>query len=186
MKQYVEVIKDSFSDFAGKEHQFVVSAVTDLYDESDTSIAIMGVQDGTTAIVASSKKGLHIGISICNPEDKFDEKTGVIKATARAKNSPICMASNEGGLLTPPVIKAILNQVATYIKENPGDFIKGYEESKAKYLKKVEMEHLKENFSEVEKIVVANVEKDPRYLDNVNTYLAWISNKKQKCKKAGK
>ena len=49
------------------------------------------------------------------------------------------------------------------------------------------MEGLKENFSEVEKIVVEGVQKDPKFLDNVNTYLAWLNNQnKGKCKKHGK
>lgn len=182
MKQYVEVIKDSFTDFAGKEHLFIIAAVSSLYDESDQKTVVARVSGFIAENVAQVVKDIRIGVSICNPTDEFNEKVGILKATGRAKSSAPVLAVTEGGFVSVPVIRALLSEQAKYIKENPGDYIKGYNESKEKYMKKVEMEKVEENFTEDEKKIIAKVEQDPRYLDNVQKYLDWISCKR-KCKK---
>lgn len=81
-----------------------------------------------------------------------------------------------------------MEQEAEHLKSNPDLYIEGYNDSKARYLKRKNMEEMKENFSEVEKIVVDGVKKNPKFLDNVNTYLSWLKNQEQgkKCKKSGK
>ena len=46
------------------------------------------------------------------------------------------------------------------------------------------MEELKNNFSDIENLIISNVQKDPKFLDNVNVYLDWVNNQnKGKCKK---
>lgn len=187
MKQYVEVIKDSFVDYAGRTHYFVIAAVSDnLVTESGDTLMI--VQPGELNVIGSVEKGIRIGISICNPEDEFNEKVGTLKAIARAKNSKVVLYASDAGYINTKLVRAFLEQEADHLKSNPDLYIEGYNDSKARYLKRKSMEELKENFSEVERIIVDGVKKDPKFLDNVNTYLSWLKNQEQgkKCKKSGK
>lgn len=189
MKQYVEVIKDSFVDYAGRTHQFVIAAVCDSF-ENEHSDALMVMQPVGTAfdVVGYVEKGIRLGVSICNPEDEFNEKVGTLKAIARAKNSGVAIYASDRGYVNTTLVRALLQQEAEHLKSNPDMYIAGYNDSKARFLKRKSMEELKENFSEVEKIVVDGIKKDPKFLDNVNTYLSWLKNQEQgkKCKKSGK
>lgn len=189
MKQYVEVIKDSFVDYAGKTHYFVIAAVSESF-ENETSDALMVVRSGLHGcdVAGYVEKGIRIGVSICNPEDKFDEKVGTLKAIARAKKSGVVLYASDRGYINTPLVRAFLQQEADHIKSNPDLYIEGYNDSKARYLKRQKMEEMKDNFTEVERIVVDGIKKDPKFLDNVNTYLSWLKNQEQgkKCKKSGK
>ena len=181
MKQYVEVIKDSFVDYAGKTHHFIIAAISETYDDISIVVVPQGICSKTLGF---AKKGIHIGISICNPEDKFDEKVGVLKAVARARNSMPVLYVTDPGYINKTLVEAFLKQEAEYLKNNPEQYIAGYEDSKSRYLKRKSMEEMKENFSSTEKIIVEEVQKNPKFLDNVNTYLAWLDNQnKGKCKK---
>lgn len=108
MKEHVNVLKDSFVDYAGRTHHFVVAAVTNGLVNESGQLPLIICPDGIEAnCVGTVEKGIRISVSICNPEDEFVEKVGV--------------------------------------------------------------------------------QKDPKFLDNVNTYLAWLNNQnKGKCKKHGK
>lgn len=180
MKEHVNVIKDSFIDYAGKEHHFVIAAVTTpLEDEVDGYPIAYG--DDTVNLLV---KSICLGISICNPEDTFDERTGVMKALGRAKqSSPVLYAVN-GDIITNFLVDSLLAQEAKFLKNNPGLYIKGYNEAKERYLKNNKMNELATNFSETERIIVDNIKKNPNYLDNVNEYIKWFNN--QQCKNHGK
>lgn len=183
MKEHVDVIKDSFVDYAGKTHHFVIAAYT--REVADYSIA--KVSDFFGLSLGKVVKAVSLGISICNPEDEFVEKVGVLKAIARAKNSAPVLYVTDYGYVNKTLIEAFLKQEAEYLKANPATYIKGYDDSKERYLKKQEMSNIEKNFTEVERIVVEGVKKDPKFLDNVNTYLEWLDKqKKSKCKKSGK
>ena len=185
MKPYVEVIKDSFVDYAGKTHHFVIAAVSKPCEENTASVIW---DDWTVEVQESLSKGLSIGISICNPEDTFDEKVGVLKAVSRAqKSDPVLYVTNPG-YINSTLVKAFLQQEANYLKNNPELYIEGYSDAKKRYLKKKNMEEMKDNFSSTEKIIVEEVQKNPKFLDNVSTYLAWLKNQEngKRCKKSGK
>lgn len=188
MKEHVDVIKDSFVDYAGRTHYFVIAAVNNsLVDEFGCTPIVVHAEDSIVSCANSVEKGIRIGISICNPEDQFVEKVGVLKAVARARNSTPVLYVTDAGYINKTLVEAFLKQEAEYLKSNPNVYIQGYDDCKARYLKKKKMENLKENFSEVEKIVVEGVQKNPKFLDNVNTYLNWLDNQnKGKCKKHGK
>lgn len=188
MKEHVNVLKDSFVDYAGRTHHFVVAAVTNsLVSENGQLPLIVCPDEPNTNCIEIVEKGIRIGLSICNPEDEFVEKVGVLKAVARARNSHPVLYVTNSSYINRTLVEAFLKQEAEYLKSNPNVYIQGYNDSKERYLKKREMEGLKENFSEVEKIVVEGVQKDPKFLDNVNTYLAWLNNQnKGKCRKHGK
>lgn len=186
MKEFIETLVGSFVDYAGKTHKFVIAAVSEAFDEENPLLVA-----ANTALyvetVGSVEKGLRIGISVCHPDDKFDEKVGTLKAVARARNSEIALYATNKGYINSPIVKAFLEQEAEFFKKNPERYIKGYSESKERYLKKKSMEEMKANFSEVERIVLENMDKNPKYLDNVNAYLKWKDNQeKGACKKQKK
>lgn len=185
MKERVDVLKDSFVDYAGKTHYFVIAAVTNDLMNEEGQVPLIICPDGIEANwVGTVEKGIRIGVSICNPEDEFVEKVGVLKAVARARNDQPVLYVTDPGYINKTLVEAFLKQEAEYLKSNPDTYIEGYNDSKERYLKRKKMEGLKENFSEVEKIVVEGVQKDPKFLDNVNTYLNWLNNQnKGKCKK---
>ena len=186
MKNYTDVIQDQFVDYAGKTHQFVVAAISDNFKE-DECPDIVDVHGLDTEMLGSVIKGVKIGIAICNPTDKFNEKAGVLRAIARAEDADYALLSTSRGYINESVVKALLTSEATYIKNNPEQYIPGYAEMRDRYLKKQEMEGIRENFSEVERIVVEKVQEDPKFLDNIEKYLGWLANqKKGKCQKRGK
>ena len=191
MKPYIEVIKDSFVDYAGKTHHFIIAAVS----KSSNPLAIINPEDLLAAQDTQeftkvlthpldlTSKGVSIGIAICNPEDEFDEKVGICKAVGRANGANPALYATNNGYINTTLVRAFLQQEAEYLKNNPEQYIAGYEDSKSRYLKRKSMEEMKENFSSTEKIIVEEVQKNPRFLDNVNTYLAWLDNQnKGKCK----
>lgn len=183
MKNHVEILKDSFIDYAGKSHQFVIVAVSD--DMSESGVLVGKLNTDGFSVEDTLKKGIHIGVSICNPGDKYSEKAGVMKALGRAQNAPVALYATKRGYINSTVVKAFLQQEAEYLKKNPDLYIPGYNDSKERYLRNKSMEEKEKNFSEVEKIIVGNIKKDPTYLDNVNEYLTWFNNQRKgnKCKK---
>lgn len=174
------VIKDSFVDFEGKTHKFIIAAVkTSLKNEYND---VPEVIQSTGIMKISSVEvpiGLKIGVSICNPDDKYDENLGVIKAVGRAiKSNPVLYALHSGQL-GDKLINVFLMQEAEYIKENPEKYIKGYNNAKNNYTLNKEMNQIYNNFSDIEKIVVKEIKNNPNYLDNINKYVNYIN----KCKK---
>lgn len=186
MKNYVEVIQDQFEDYAGRIHRFVIAAVSDNFKDGECP-DIVNVQDLRTEILGSVIKGVKIGIAICNPNDEYNEKAGVCRAVARAEEADYAILSTSRGYINETVVKALLTSEAEYIKKNPEQYIAGYADSRDRWLKKQEMEGIRDNFSEVERIVVEKIQEDPKYLDNVEKYLGWLANQeKGKCQKRGK
>lgn len=188
MKEHVDVLKDAFVDYASKTHNFVIAAISNELADEDGDLPVVMKAKGLIAECSDPlEKGVSIGIAICNPEDEFSEQVGVLKATARARNSSPILYTTGKGYVNQTLVRALLQQEANYLKNNPEVYIPGYNDSKKRYLKNKKMEEMKDNFTEVEKIVVDGVKKDPKFLDNVNTYLKWLDNQnKGKCKKDGK
>lgn len=185
MKQCVEVIKDSFADYAGRVHHFVIAAISETFEVSP--MVVVADDPMSASQIGAVKKGIRLGVAICNPEDTFDEKVGVLKATARAKNSEISLYSSERGQINSKIVRAFLEQEAEYLKNNPEKYIKGYSDSKERWLKNEHMKEVGKNLTDVEKVIVEGVQKDSKFLDNVKEYLKWLNNQsKGKCKESGK
>lgn len=168
------VVKDSFVDFEGKTHKFIIAALKVPYSAP-------AIQD-TGKIIYLVEYGLKIGVSICNPEDEFDEELGVRKAVGRADKSETVLRANFSGQLSDKVIHTFLMQEVEYIKSNPEKYIKGYNNAKKKYNKAQEMQKLENNFTDLEKLIIENIKKNPRYLDNIMTYMDYMN----KCKEYSK
>lgn len=196
MKEHVEVINDSFVDYAGKTHYFTIAAVSSLLPRNGKELGMDSLEDntvthevaiyiedyGTDDYLCNVTKALRLGISMCNPTDEFDEKVGALKAIARARENEPSLLSVDPGTINTRVVRALLEQEAEYLKHNPENFIEGYADMRARYEKRKEMEAMAENFSETEKAVVVGIQENPKFLDNAFEYLGWLKNqKKGKC-----
>lgn len=154
IKERVQYHIDSFIDFEGKEHKFVIAAVStilprrfkdysdDYYEGGEKEFATLyhtvecyvegyGVEDDSEDEVV---KKVSVGFSICNPEDEFDENIGKLKAYNRAKNSDAVLYATKSGMINTKVVTALLIQESEYFKENPGSQIKGYRDKMNRYL----------------------------------------------------
>ena len=153
MKERTQFIHDSFVDYKGKEHHFVICAYSKLLPK--TAKEVEGIEfdadkDDRVETFAVSYansygcldnydkvvKSVSIGVSICNPEDEFNYVVGCKKAQARAKNSNATLYATKSGMINTTMVTGLLTQEAEYLKNNPDAYIKGYEESKRAYLEK--------------------------------------------------
>lgn len=185
MKQCVEIIKDSFTDYAGRVHHFVIVAVSDAFEVPPMVVVADGPMSASQ--IGTVKKGVRLGVAICNPEDAFDEKVGALKAIARAKNSEISLYSSATGQINTKLVRAFLEQEAEYLKNNPDKYIRGYSDSKERWLRNERMKEVGNNLTDVEKVIVEGVQKDSKFLNNVTEYLKWLNNQsKDKCKESRK
>lgn len=166
MKEYVNVIHESFVDFAGKTHYFTIAAVTTRSDR-------YSVYDYQEEDEGDLKKDVRLGISICNPIDKFDKEIGVRKAVNRAKKNDPILYSSGSGFINETLVNTLLYSEAEYVKNHPNSFIKGYKDAEQRYLQNKKMEELAINFTDIEKDIVEEVKKNPSFLDRVTKYLTW-------------
>ena len=153
MKERTQFIHDSFVDYKGKEHHFVICAYSKLlprtFKEAE-GIEFDADKDDRVETFAGSYaqsygcldnydkvvKSVSIGVSICNPEDEFNYVVGCKKAQARAKNSNATLYATKSGMINTTMVTGLLTQEAEYLKNNPDAYIKGYEESRRAYLEK--------------------------------------------------
>lgn len=173
--EHVEVLKDQFIDYAGKTHHFILAAISDNFEED---LDVVSIDEQTLIPIGTVSKGIRLGLSICNPEDEYSEQTGVCQAIGRARQSEIAIYATYKGFINTKMVRGLLEQEAEYLKANPEKYITGYTERKERFLKKQEMEQIKNNFTEVERIIVDGVQKDPKFLDNVTKYLNWTKRQK--------
>ena len=192
MKEYIEVINDSFVDYTGKTHYFTIAAISQMLpckaeevDDDFSGDVTYEVSEiisdfDISGYIGTVRKALYLGISICNPTDAYDEKIGRLKAIARARKSKPALFSTNPGTINTKVVKALLEQEAEYLKNNPENFIKGYNESKAHYEKNKEMEIMAANFTDIEKAVITKMQENPMFLNNAFEYLEWLQKKNHK------
>lgn len=123
----VEYIVDSFKDFTGVERQFVMAAVS-LHGEPDIYIE----EDGD--IIDNDEKVLSIGVSVCRPNDTFNEELGKRIAEGKAtKYRDHALYTTDAGLINDKMVKALLEQEADYFRVNPGRYLAGYDKDAQKY-----------------------------------------------------
>lgn len=199
MKEHVEFITDSFTDYAGKVHQFVIAALsqnlptrTGQLESSpvgDDNVSVthevgIYIEDyGTEDYLGTVSKVVRLGVSICNPTDIFDEKVGALKAAARAHEAGPTLYASNPGVINTKVVKALLKKEAEYLKDHPEDFIPGYADMRDRYLTRHKMEAMKDQFSEVENQVIDGLQQDPKFLDNAMQYLDWLRKQNKGCRK---
>ncbi len=173
MRQYIETISDSFVDFAGKIHYFIIAAIS----EPTVDVAAGDILDIEMPTEDSEyydiEKVLHIGISICSPEDTFNEELGKKLAIGRAAKSDMKLFATHKGMINSPLVQALLKQEAEYLKKNPERYISGYSAAKIKYLEEKERNELEASFTDDEINIVTAVKNNPSFLDKVFKYFGW-------------
>lgn len=187
MKEYIDTLVDKFFDYAGREHQFVIVTISSMLpsrtkdlEDSPTDDDFLEVYHDVTEYIedyGSSKylgnvtKAVRIGISICNPTDTFNPRIGIAKAENRARNSsPVLYAKDKGDLGTE-VIKALMEQTARYIKNSPGNYIKGYDKQRDRFYKNVAKQNLIDSFDDLERTIYNKLKENPKFLDKINECL---------------
>ena len=122
-----EYIVGAFTDYTGKERQFVMAAVS-MHAEMDVTI------EEDYDAVANDEKILSIGIAVCRPNDEFNEALGKRIAEGKAtKYRDHAIYATDAGLINDAVVKALLQQESEYFKVNPGRYLAGYDKDAAKY-----------------------------------------------------
>lgn len=137
MKERVEYRVDSFVDFTGMERKFVMVALS---------------QEVCAEIALLSDKCLSIGVSVCQPEDEFDENMGVQIALGKARKlHNHALYSTDPGLINRGVVNALLDQEVAFFKQCPGKYLKGYDTAKAIYEEGRKMVELEASLSDEER-----------------------------------
>ena len=196
MKEHIETITSEFVDYKGEKHYFIIAAISQNFpkflniDKNSNNVKIGNdrtpvfyevneyIEDyGMTEYSIPITKSLRIGISICNPVDKFNKSIGKAKAIARARMSDPVLFVKNAGLINSKVVRALLEQESEYLKNNPELLIKGYKESKLRYERNHQMENLEKSFTPVERDIAEKLTKNPNFLDKVYDYIEWFKNK---------
>lgn len=174
MKERTQYIHDSFVDYKGREHHFVICAVSkllprnykeyieqikedrhgiDLESSVESYIASYAFDYGILDDDIKVVKSVSIGMAICNPEDKFDYNVGCKKAYARANNSDATLFATKAGLINTRMVTALLVQESEYFKNNPNSRIPGYRDGEIAYLEKKKKENIANSLTEEAKKV---------------------------------
>lgn len=163
MKQDIaEFLVDSFIDYKGDEHKIVLCALSQTPEKNDDDDNLMVVWsngydiDETADICHDVFRTVSLGVAICCPADKkiFSEEIGKKIALNRAEKAIPKFVSLEPGVVNTIVVKAFLEQEMAFVKNCPEKFIKGYEEAKAHYNKKLNLDKTVKNLSPEEAEVV--------------------------------
>lgn len=133
----------SFIDYKGVEHKFTVAGVVIRICQED-EVYIESSNWDRIFIPTSIEKILSVGISICNPGsettkgDEYNRFRGEKQAQGRAiklrdDTAVRVVAVTKSGMLNDKVVDAILEDTVENIKNNPGQFIKGYNAAEKKW-----------------------------------------------------
>lgn len=179
MKKDIVMYKNgSFVDFQGVTRQFIVCALsTSQFNSQDVYLTIYD-DDGITQSELALSRAVFIGISVCNPQDEWNEEKGKMialskargfKASAPEKSAAIFTA--RAGMISEPLVQALLTREVEHIKEDPECAIKGYNQMKARWEEKQEMakylEETPEDLLEIGKKLATLEESDIARVINV-------------------
>lgn len=132
----INYVIDSFINYKGKEQKFILCCLT-----KEPDVVIVDKEDYETYQSCfikyvdsySTFRQLHLGISFCNSCDEFNEELGKKIALGKAEISIPKLVATEPGIINKALVDALIKQEITFIKNNPGKFIAGYDEKKSKY-----------------------------------------------------
>lgn len=155
MKKDVVMYKNgSFTDFQGLEHPFIVCALSTSSFNNDEGEVTITTYDNEGFCIADAQcpRGVFIGIAVCNPGngkdklgDEWNEEKGKMIALSKARGfKPIApeksaaLFATRAGMISEPLVQALLNREVEHIKEDPEYVIKGYNQMKARWEMKQE------------------------------------------------
>ena len=153
MKQdFVQHLHDSFVDYAGIKHEFVIVAVSQ--NLGNTDFAITEYTDYDMTDIAIVTKKVTLGIAFCNPCDAFNLEQGIKVATGRAYKSEDGIYSTQKGYINTGLVTALLNREADFIKNNPGKYIAGYNKAEQRHHEKMRVIEELENLNSHEDFII--------------------------------
>lgn len=159
-KEVIDSVTGVLTDYKGLQHHITIVAVSapptrvECEQELQYEIHMWG-EDYGTDYIDDAAKVLYLGISVCNPEDTYDEKVGYNKALARARASYPVMYVTKSGIINTTMVKALLNQELQFAIDNPDTIIPGYSETKETYFRNKENEEALKSLNDEEKTVLA-------------------------------
>lgn len=171
MKERVEYRVDSFVDFTGMERKFVMVALS-----QEVCAEIDPDTENWDEDALLSDKCLSIGVSVCQPEDEFDENMGVQIALGKARKlHNHAFYSTDSGLINRGVVNALLDQEVAFFKQCPGKYIAGYNTAKEVYELDSRMVEVELNLNDKERecldtLLTASPEKVNDIVDLYNHY----------------
>ena len=160
-KDVVMFEKGSFTDFQGLEHPFIVCALsTSSFNNDEGEVTITTYdKDGFAVADTQCPRAVFIGVSICNPGngkdklgDEWNEDKGKMIALAKARGfkptapeKSAALFTTRAGMISEPLVRALLTREVEHIKEDPECVIKGYNQMKARWeMKQEEQKYLAE------------------------------------------
>ena len=147
---------EEFVDYTGKIRKFVMAAVSIIPDEY---CALIETREKGFSVTDEFSKILSIGVSVCRPNDEFDEKLGIEIAVGKAtKNTDHRLYSNDEGLINNLMVNALLEQECKYFKSNPGRYLKGYDEDMEKFNKVQTQNNLKKSLLDKERAALDSIQ----------------------------
>lgn len=153
MKERIQTLVDSFTDYAGTSHKFMIAAVSIQDENWFAEYAESPYRDVNTP------KSVRIGVSVCNPTDEWNEDMAREIAVGRArKNTQYALFATRPGMINTALVDALLQQEAKFIRENPSQVIPGYNDSKLKYLRSQELKKMYDALTEDEKKAIAVID----------------------------
>lgn len=150
MKKDIVMYKNgSFVDFQGVTRQFVVCALSTSQFNNDSQDVYLTIYDGDGVIQSelALSRAVFIGISVCNPQDEWNEEKGRMIALSKAKGfkasapeKSAALFTARAGMISEPLVNALLTREVEHVKDDPGYVIKGYNQMKTKWEEKQEMQ----------------------------------------------
>lgn len=136
-------------DFVGVEHPFIVCALsTSSYQNEKASMELVSYDNETGEAIENyvAPRAIFIGVAVCNPGngdkpgDTWDEEKGKMIALNKAKgfkadkiHKSAALFATRAGLISEPLVKALLQKEVEHIKEDPECVIPGYNQMKLRY-----------------------------------------------------
>lgn len=156
MKKDIVMYKEgSFVDFQGLEHPFIVCALSTSSFNTEENSVELSCYDNENDILEGTMilpRAVFIGVSICNPGngadrpgDMWNEDKGKMIALAKARGfktiapeKSAALFATRAGMISEPLVRALLAREVEHIKEDPECVIKGYNQMKARWEEKQE------------------------------------------------
>lgn len=155
-----EYVIGDFVDFKGQTRQFIMAAVS------------MEIEDGY--VEEKIVKKVVIGLSICNPDDEWDEELGKKIARGKAINRKTRISSlyaTDKGSINSTLVRAYLQQEAEFLAHNPGKYIKRYNLDKDHYEYEQKIEKARSGLSEAEKKVISGLVASGKGSSHINDFI---------------
>ena len=137
--------KGVITDFVGVEHPFVVCALS-TSNFNETTLRAVSYSGDLEVDDIEFPRAVFIGISVCNPGsgnkpgDEWNEERGKMIALNRAKSfkadkilKSAAIFATRGGLISEPLVKALLQKEVQHVIDDPECAIKGYNQMKLRY-----------------------------------------------------